>query len=460
MMLPMFKSRFPLSANVVNYYRWLVADTSLSLGAAFRAFALPVLVFLATGSESQAGIIQATATAVSGASLLAGGVIVDHFDRRKLVMVEAITGIVVTGAAIAWALAFGLSFWLLLVVGVLMALRSGLLSTSTDTLLRDVVPPKELPSRMAMNEGRDAAIQLGGGPLAGALVTWHWLSNFAAELVLNALALVTTARIRLLPERARAEVDDAADDAAEDAVTEEDASPAAGAAPAPEADSPQETGSLVSRALAGFKLLAANQLMRRFAVLAVLFNPFLNGFFLYLLLSTLKTSGAPISAAFFNSVSAIGMLLGAAAATKLVKRFPTGKLIAFTFTVPVVCAVSITLAPSIWVKLALIAPMLFLVPAANSAFGGFYMLMIPKRMLGRVWAAAGVGNALIAPLVSLGLGYSLEHLGPTPTGLLLAAGMAPMALFTITSRDTMSIPLPDQWEEYLKTHGLSLTETP
>lgn len=456
MMLPMFKSRFPLSANAVNYYRWLVADTSLSLGAAFRAFALPVLVFLATGSESQAGIIQATATAVSGASLLAGGVIVDHFDRRKLVMVEAVTGIVVTGAAIAWALAFGLSFWLLLVVGVLMALRSGLLSTSTDALLRDVVPPKELPSRMAMNEGRDAAIQLGGGPLAGALVTWHWLSNFAAELVLNALAMVTAARIRLLPEGARAEEDAAA----EDGVTEEDASPAAGAAPAPEADTPKETGGMVSHALAGFKLLAANQLMRRFAVLLVLFNPFLNGFFLYLLLSTLKTSSAPISAAFFNSVSAVGMLLGAAAATRLVKRFPTGKLIGFTFTVPVVCAVSITLAPSIWVKLALIAPMLFLVPAANSAFGGFYMLMIPKRMLGRVWAAAGVGNALIAPLVSLGLGYSLEHLGPTPTGLLLAAGMAPVALFTITSRDTMAIPLPDQWEDYLKTHGLTLTETP
>ncbi|WP_371174322.1 MFS transporter [Buchananella felis] len=447
----MKEPRFPLSANAVNYYRWLVADTSLSLGAAFRAFALPVLVFLATGSESQAGIIQATATAVSGASLLAGGVIVDHFDRRKLVMVEAATGIVVTGAAIAWALAFGLSFWLLLVVGVLMALRAGLLSTATDTLLRDVVPPKELPSRMAMNEGRDAAIQLGGGPLAGGLVTWHWLSNFAAELVLNALALVTAARIRLLPEGARAEEDDAA----EDTNAEGDADPAADAT-----DSPQETGGLISRALAGFKLLAANQLMRRFAVLAVLFNPFLNGFFLYLLLSTLKTSGAPISAAFFNSVSAIGMLLGAAAATRLVKRFPTGKLIAFTFTVPVVCAVSITLAPSIWVKLALIAPMLFLVPAANSAFGGFYMLMIPKRMLGRVWAAAGVGNALIAPLVSLGLGYSLEHLGPTPTGLLLAAGMAPVALFTITSRDTMAIPLPDQWEDYLKTHGLTLTETP
>lgn len=410
-----------------------------------------MLVFLATGSESQAGIIQATATAVSGASLLAGGVIVDHFDRRKLVMVEAVTGIVVTGAAIAWALAFGLSFWMLLVVGVLMALRAGLLSTATDTLLRDVVPPKELPSRMAMNEGRDAAIQLGGGPLAGALVTWHWLSNFAAELILNALALVTAARIRLLPEGARAEEDDAA----EDTNAEGDADPAADAT-----DSPQETGGLISRALAGFKLLAANQLMRRFAVLAVLFNPFLNGFFLYLLLSTLKTSGAPISAAFFNSVSAIGMLLGAAAATRLVKRFPTGKLIAFTFTVPVVCAVAITLAPSIWVKLALIAPMLFLVPAANSAFGGFYMLMIPKRMLGRVWAAAGVGNALIAPLVSLGLGYSLEHLGPTPTGLLLAAGMAPVALFTITSRDTMAIPLPDQWEDYLKTHGLTLTETP
>lgn len=451
MIVRMKEPRFPLSANAVNYYRWLVADTSLSLGAAFRAFALPVLVFLATGSESQAGIIQATATAVSGASLLAGGVIVDHFDRRKLVMVEAATGIVVTGAAIAWALAFGLSFWLLLVVGVLMALRAGLLSTATDTLLRDVVPPKELPSRMAMNEGRDAAIQLGGGPLAGGLVTWHWLSNFAAELVLNALALVTAARIRLLPEGARAEEDDAA----EDTNAEGDADPAADAT-----DSPQETGGLISRALAGFKLLAANQLMRRFAVLAVLFNPFLNGFFLYLLLSTLKTSGAPISAAFFNSVSAIGMLLGAAAATRLVKRFPTGKLIAFTFTVPVVCAVSITLAPSIWVKLALIAPMLFLVPAANSAFGGFYMLMIPKRMLGRVWAAAGVGNALIAPLVSLGLGYSLEHLGPTPTGLLLAAGMAPVALFTITSRDTMAIPLPDQWEDYLKTHGLTLTETP
>ncbi|MDO4791870.1 MAG: hypothetical protein Q3999_05245 [Buchananella hordeovulneris] len=97
------------------------------------------------------------------------------------------------------------------------------------------------------------------------------------------------------------------------------------------------------------------------------------------------------------------------------------------------------------------------VSGATLLVGGFYMLLIPKQMLGRVWAAVGVSNAVIAPLVSLGLGYSLEHWGPTATGLLLALGMAPPTLFTLTSRQILAIPGPDGWEDFIKANRITPT---
>lgn len=460
-----------------NYLRWFVADTSLTLGGALRVFAIPALVVIATGSEAKAGVIQSVAMLISGALMLFGGVLVDHVERRKLVLIQALSGVAIVGGATAWAWFYGLSFWLLLVLGVLMSIRSGLLSTASDALLRDVVPAKELPRRMAINEGRDAAVELGGGPIAGALVTWNWIATFAAEIALNVLALLAALGIRPLPEADDAAADardteaapsdSGADDAATDA-SETEATPSASAdaeGDAPKDDAAEDEAAAeqaarekrrpLSTALAGFKVMFGDALLRRVYVLSVLFFPLINGFLLYLLLNTLKSGKLPISASLFNSATAVGVLAGSVLATKLVDRVPTGKLVAATFLVPVPLALAVTLVPWYWAKLALLVPLLFLLPSGNAAFGGFVMTIIPKNLLGRTFAATGLGGAAFAPLVFLGLGLSLEHLGATATGLILTAALALVSSASLTSRDLLSLPVPEKWGDYIKERGLT-----
>ncbi|RRD44599.1 MFS transporter [Buchananella hordeovulneris] len=477
-----------------NYLRWLAADTALTLGSALRAFAIPALVFLATGSESRAGIIAAVAAFVSGACLLIGGVLVDKYDKRVLVLTQATIGVVVIGAATAWASVFGLSFGLLLVLGVIMALRGGLLGSASDIWLRDIVPAQELPRRMAVNEGRDATVELGGGPLAGVLVTWHWAATFVTEVVLSAVGFVAAWRLR--PAKTAAQDDVAGADAGAgtangagvDSGTEAgqangDAGVAAAgvdaagtdtadalalppsdgepldapAAEPPATDAPAREGKIAA-AFAGVALITRHALLRRIAVLSVLFFPLVNGFLLYLLLATLGGGGKIVSASLFNSAVAVGALVGSAVATKLVERVAAGKLVAATFFLPAPLTLAVTLVPWLWLKLVLLVPLFFLLPAGNASFGGFMMLVIPKHLLGRTFAATGLGTAICAPLVSLGLGFLLENAGPTVTGLTLAACLALVASAALTSRVITGLPLPDQWEEYIDAHQLRPAE--
>lgn len=426
-----------------SYLRWLAADTALTLGSALRAFAIPALVFLATGSESRAGIIAAVAAFVSGACLLLGGVLVDKYDKRLLVLTQAAIGVVVIGAATAWASVFGLSFGLLLVLGVIMALRGGLLGSASDIWLRDIVPAQELPRRMAVNEGRDATVELGGGPLAGVLVTWHWAATFVTEVVLSAVGFVAAWRLRPAATEPQA------------ADSERPAAPASSAESATEA--PAREGKIAA-AFAGVALITRHALLRRITVLSVLFFPLINGFLLYLLLATLGGGGKIVSASLFNSAVAVGALVGSAVATKLVERVAAGKLVAATFFLPVPLTLAVTLVPWLWLKLLLLVPLFFLLPAGNASFGGFMMLVIPKHLLGRTFAATGLGTAICAPLVSLGLGFLLENAGPTVTGLTLAACLALVASAALTSRVITGLPLPDQWEEYIDAHQLRPAE--
>lgn len=459
-----------------NYLRWLAADTALTLGSALRAFAIPALVFLATGSESRAGIIAAVAAFVSGACLLLGGVLVDKYDKRLLVLTQAAIGVVAIGAATAWASVFSLSFGLLLVLGVVMALRGGLLGSASDIWLRDIVPAKELPRRMAVNEGRDATVELGGGPLAGVLVTWHWAATFVTEMVLSAVGFVAAWRLRpAATEPQASDAGKAAADAGTDAAdtgadgagaadapappptgSERPAAPAS-SSPEPATAAPAREGKIAS-AFAGFALISRHALLRRITVLSVLFFPLINGFLLYLLLATLGGGGKIVSASLFNSAVAVGALVGSAVATKLVDRVAAGRLVAATFFLPVPLTVAVTLVPWLWLKLLLLVPLFFLLPAGNASFGGFMMLVIPKHLLGRTFAATGLGNAICAPLVSLGLGFLLENAGPTVTGLTLAACLALVASAALTSRVITGLPLPDQWEDYIDAHQLRPAE--
>ena len=123
------------------------------------------------------------------------------------------------------------------------------------------------------------------------------------------------------------------------------------------------------------------------------------------------------------------------------------------FILPVIFATLALLAQDFWLRLLALAPMLVLLPSGNAAFGGFMMKLIPKDMLGRVFAFLQVLGIAVGPLVGLFVGVGLDRYSLNLTAGILIAIMALVSLGSLVPA-LRNIPTPDKWDEYLA--GLSI----
>lgn len=184
-----------------TYGAWLVSDTSTQLGSAIRSFCLPVLVVLAGGTNTQAGTLRAVSTVIVACLALFGGVLVDRYDRRRLLRISTSASLVIFGTAALWLTTHSVTWGFLMVIAIATAIRSGTLGQTSNVLLRDVVPEDELPRAMSINQGRDATIEIVANPIGGFLIARGAIFPFLTEVMLNAIALAAT---YLLPAPSRA----------------------------------------------------------------------------------------------------------------------------------------------------------------------------------------------------------------------------------------------------------------
>ena len=82
-------------------------------------------------------------------------------------------------------------------------LRGALLGAASNAMLKQIVPPALLPRAFAINEGREAAVEMGSGPLGGALLGISILFPPLAQLLGNLGSVLATWRMRgrYLPRR-------------------------------------------------------------------------------------------------------------------------------------------------------------------------------------------------------------------------------------------------------------------
>lgn len=134
-----------------------------------RTLVVPLLAYSLSGSIVAAGVVSTVTQVVSLVFAVPGGVIVDRFDRRRLMGVYALVGVGCWGGLGVLLMTGTASFTLLVILVVLAAVNGGLLGHVTDAALRSIVPTDKFPSAMAANQGRDAALELGASPAGGAL---------------------------------------------------------------------------------------------------------------------------------------------------------------------------------------------------------------------------------------------------------------------------------------------------
>ncbi|PYI68769.1 MFS transporter [Arthrobacter livingstonensis] len=469
-----------------NYLWWLATDTSTAFGSALHSFSVPLLALYVTGSPAQAGIIAGIGQIGRVLATLPGGVVADRHNRRTLMVVGGVIGLFIGSALTALQLAGLLGFWLLTGLNLLMGMRNGFFSSTSNAALKSVVHAQQIGPAMAANEGRDAVIALSGGPAGGILMGFGRALPFAATAASHLLGIIAALMIRAdlrpgeRPSGAQEGVRDGARDPSPEGGqdvahgnirdgrqvsgqgrggTGEDhglqdpclgdgrrsGNPAGrGATPAGR----RVLRGFVAEAASGIKWLYHRPELRGIMILATVINLGLNSAITAVIFGLQQRGEGPAVIGVVSAGIGAGMLLGSLVAAPLVKRVGAGWIIIaglFLMTASLAVLPFVSAIPAIMVVQ---AAAIFGAPAINAALLGYFMVAVPTELLGRAGSALdllAMGATPLAPLVA-GFGYAL--LGWTGVLLACAGICAVAACLALFNRSLRALPDSDHWADH------------
>ncbi|MCZ4302280.1 MFS transporter [Microbacterium oxydans] len=408
-----------------RYLTWLVSDTSKALAAALFGFAIPLLALIVTNDPAQAGIIGGAGMIARLLMTLAGGVLADRHRRIALMLLGSVIGIVLAGGFTLLALGDALTFGSLLVIDVLLAARSGLFDVAGESAIKEIVPDEAMGRAQAANQGRDAALQLAGGPLGGLLLgVGGWLVGVAMTLC-HAIAALTAWVLGRQARRA--------------GVVDEGAAQDDSAAPA--ARKPNAWAELRE----GFRWLFSRPDLRGVLLITTIINLGFNAA-ITTVIYALQQEGYPefVIGTLSASIGAV-MLVGAACAPMLVPRIRAGVLTIAGLAVVAGGAVALSTVAEPWAIALVLGASVLLLPSLNAAMLGYFMVATPSALLGRANSAAGVLAMGAMPLAPLVAGFGLAWIGREGTLLICAALCLVSVILAVGNRALRALPVESGW---------------
>ena len=406
-----------------RYLTWLTSDVATGLSAALASFAIPLIALAVTGSPSQAGIIGAAGMITRLATMLVGGVLADRHDRLRMMVWGAAAGLALAVLFAVLAAADMFAFGSLIVVNMLLALRAGVFNVAGEAALKDIVPAEGIGRAQAANQARDAALNLAGGPIGGALLAvGGWLVG-AGMAMCQGIALVTALLLRhQVPIAA--------------AVSRYE----------PDADLPAEAASsALAEAREGIGWLLRRVDLRGILIVSTVINLGFNAALTTVIYSLQMGGASPQVIGGLNAALGAVMLLGASAGPFLVTRVRAGLLALAGLalaTLGIVLLPLVSTAPTI---VAVLGGSVILLPALNAGLLGYMMVATPTELLGRVNSAAGFISMAAMPLAPLIAGLGLDLLGRTGT-LLLAGAICVIAVgIALLTPSLRRIPTEADW---------------
>ncbi len=407
-----------------NYILWFIGHTFTDLGASLTSIALPLLILALTGSTEFAGTLAALTSAVSTLMLTPAGVIADTFDRRRLVMVAVPIAATAYGA-LAWlSWADAVTIPLIVVLVLVGTIAGSLISASKGAMMRVLAPDEQFPTIVSAEQGRSAAIELGGGPLGGLLFSIQQALPFAARAVGYVVAFFTVLGMKadFHPSRAQAE-------------------------------SASEESSFWQRTGEGFRVMASTRGVVPTAIAAAFVNVAINAYVMTLIYSWYQDGIAPWIIGLITTGFFAGILMGTLIAPRLVKRFATGRLSIVAFGLACVALVPLVLSmpPAVVLAGLMVAAVSF--PAVNAGLGGYQVAAVQNKHQGRMQAAINLISMVLMPLAPLLAGFGLGLWGTATTALIIAilAVIGPVIL--ASSPAARGVPTPDKWGAYAGLDG-------
>lgn len=407
-----------------SYRWWFGADSSYQLSSSIVHFVIPLLIIQSTGSTGFATTLSSLFILVSTIVGIAGGVIQDRYERKRLMILNGAISfliLVTTGSIIYF---FGLKAKVVLVLSILLALQEGFLGNTSNVILRSIVSSEQLPKAMSANNARDTGMNILGGPLGGFLMgIGSSLTLIVGSILCLASSLFTCGISKYWKN---------------------------------DTDVDTDSGKTKYRtAFMGFWWIIANSFQRRFLLTAACAAASANAFLLLTVLEIAKNTSNNAMAGMVNTVAALGMLCGAIAATWLINRIRSGVLVALMFLNLTAGFILATLIPNLWIKLIFIPISLFFLPAGSAVLGSFFNLLVRQENLGRFFAGCDLVTYLTLSIFTFGAGWIMEMWGYAVANLVIAILLGVVAISALTLKPLIMMPEPKDWEEHIKKYNIS-----
>ncbi|MGW4498754.1 MFS transporter [Micromonospora sp. NPDC004336] len=149
-----------------DFGAYWAAQSLSSVGDSFAYIAVPLLVLHATGSVAQMGLLTAVAGAASVGAGIFGGVLVDRYDRRSLMIAADVARLVLYGLIpLAWLA--GPQVWLLFVVLPICEAVGMVFQVAAVTAVRNLVDRDRITEANGRLQATYATAAVAGPLLAG-----------------------------------------------------------------------------------------------------------------------------------------------------------------------------------------------------------------------------------------------------------------------------------------------------
>ncbi len=402
---------------VRGYPSWLVSAFSERYAGAISTFAITLLAFDLTNSATAAGTLGATRMLIAYGLAIFGGVVVDAYDRRRLMIIRASLSAAIWTTVAFLAVTDVLTFPWFFVLVCLSTVVAGFLGSASESALRSLVTKQDYVRARSINEARDASAQVLGSPISGALYGVQQAFPFIVSSVGQVIALLSAFHLPPLAPTSRTDTTDS---------------------------TLFKRVPFLTNALAGFRFIRRTPAMVPLTLNSVFSNL---GSFLLMTTVTLLLLSRSVSAETIGLIAtteAVGILLGSTLASKISTQFSTGSL-AFVANIWSFIALLPVL---IWQSPVLIGACYFLwafiQPANNAALGGYRFSVVSVSMQGRVSAADTLLVGLPVALSSFVAGQLVDH-GLALLSFVVSMGLLILAILVVLYPSVRKIPQPHLW---------------
>jgi MFS family permease len=363
------------------------------LGSRITATAYPLLVLALTGSAAHAGLVGFLAMLPHLLFQLPGGVLVDRWHRRTVMLVTDAGRAVAIGSLVA-GLALGeLTIAWIGAVAFVEGALSVFFQLAEQGAVRSVVPRAQLTAALATNEARYRSAGLLGRPLGGVFFDVGRAVPFVVDALSYVMSFAAVALIRTPLQEARE----------------------------------ARTARFVVEALEGVRWLMGQPFLRA-TTLAVAGTNFLwQGITLTVIVLLTENGESATTVGLVLGGIGLGGVLGSVLAPRVQRRLPPQTVVVWANWIWAAGVPMLALDPPPYLMAPLLVAMGIVGPLWNVVVVSYRLSIIPDNLIARVQGASMLVAWGTIPLGSLAAGLLLEAFGPVATLLVFAALMIVVA---------------------------------